>query len=538
MIIIFRMWLRFFMVACVVNSLISVSVLGEAYSPAVYIKTKAPQPGSICTGDDIAVKGVTVEFWDEDSFGYHDYHGVTFTSNTGLAQVSFSDVSVDTPDIFVKVKYEFMAPDGKKIQVFDPGSSSLQIYQSSTWSNISPGYTVLGTYNLPDDKANIGNEARDCLIKMKGACPTWTVPKDLIAYAAMGSPNGGGTSPVGGYIQIGYNNYTNPADALTSFGVIHHETGHWIMAAAYNQIPVIDPHNRIMQTNEVAAFSEAWADYVAYYTATPDWYNTLGLFDGIQPQKYWRGGDNTGTNNSGDIVEGAILNAWALIGDMEGTFKVLLDDHPTHYKAWLDGYGADKAWNINSAFEASQANGMVYTRGTINGFLETDPPNTTPFSDGDQKKIGGLTFLRGIVTPSIMQKTRADLLLSPSSGIILASKMRLGYKNAAVGLSEATTPANWTFLGEKAWIDYIKFDTKTLGDGDYDLIIQTENGHGWWDNFDPDFADDSIENRNSDEKWLKHQRTWYNQDADPTDDVEGKVIIDNKAPTIKDHKPI
>ena len=74
-------------------------------------------------------------------------------------------------------------------------------------------------------------------------------------------------------------------------------------------------------------------------------------------------------------------------------------------------------------------------------------------------------------------------------------------------------------------------------DGDYDVIVQTTNVHNWVDIFDPSFAGDVDPTVDSDEKWLKTLQTWANQDAMPDSDDEGKLVIDNTAPSISDTKP-
>ena len=201
------------------------------------------------------------------------------------------------------------------------------------------------------------------------------------------------------------------------------------------------------------------------------------------------------------------------------------------------GYGADKSWNIETAWNIFEANGIVYTRACITGFAEGTPPNNAPQSAGNTRSISSTTFLRGTVKPTVAQNSTSQLNLGPSAQMISADKKKLGYKNAVAGLTEAMTLGNWTFLAEVNWANDITFSTSSLSDGDYDLIVRSQNNRSHWDGFDPDFAGDSVASRNSDEKWLKHLHTWYNQDGDPSSDTEGKVIVDNTKPTVSNCKP-
>ena len=66
-------------------------------------------------------------------------------------------------------------------------------------------------------------------------------------------------------------------------------------------------------------------------------------------------------------------------------------------------------------------------------------------------------------------------------------------------------------------------------------IASLRNTNTREDNFNPDFTGDSTISLN--EEWLKRRRTWFNQDNLPNNDDEGKVIIDNEAPTADNFKP-
>jgi hypothetical protein len=492
------------------------------------------------TGCNKPAKHVKVDMYDDD-IGPDDYLGTDFTAANGFFVVVFN-MYIENPDVYIDVHYKFQAPDSRFVYVRDMGTTNTIVDEKpgnaaqtdGIWEDIPPGNNNLGTINLPSNKANIGSQATDCLRWVKSHSAGWNVPQDLIAYARFNETS---SACAGDIIRIQKSDYDNPGLGNYAFSDIHHETGHWIAYKAYgNASPPgsgVVPHSNDMETNEGHAICEGWADYVAYLTAAPDNKNKFtGDF-----KTWWRGRDKTGTNNAGDIVEGAVWRIWATVGDFAGTFKTLRDDDPKHFKKWVDGYGADKSWSINSTFQACQENGIVYTRAKITDFPEGDPSDNAPASDGNEKKIGDITFLRGEVKPTVVQNTKAELNLGAKANVIAAAKKRLGYKTAAAGLAQTCQPGDWTFLGETAWTADTVFNTKVVADGDYDLVIRAENGHGWWDNFDPDFVGDSTATRNSDEKWLKHLQTWYNQDASPSDDKEGKVILDNTPPKITKRKP-
>ena len=100
----------------------------EMYDPIVYIRTRAtPAGGTAATGDNQLVKGVRVDFWDDD-VSSDDFLGTEWTSNFGNAQVLFNDWW-ESPDIYVKVIHRFKAPDRRKIRVRDQGSTTQNLRQ-------------------------------------------------------------------------------------------------------------------------------------------------------------------------------------------------------------------------------------------------------------------------------------------------------------------------------------------------------------------------------------------------------------------------
>lgn len=253
----------------------------------------------------------------------------------------------------------------------------------------------------------------------------------------------------------------------------------------------------------------------------------------------WRGADGTGSDNSGEIVEGALELTWRLINDIPGILQVLLTDAPDSMKEFKDGYSADKGATsaaMITFLNNASANGIVYTRGKLDTFQEGAPPNASPPQDGNFNIINNIAFVRGVVKPTIQLATRAELLLGPNSATVNANQKELAYKLVVAGLNDANT-AGFNFLGAVGFGDDLTWDTTTLSDGDYDLIVRTRSIHNWLDNFNPDFTGDTNGATDSNEKWLKTLRTWYNQDNSPNNDDEGKIIVDNTQPSVSGFKP-
>lgn len=60
------------------------------------------------SGCDEVVKRVKVDMYDED-YGPDDYLGTEYTSTNGVFQVNFS-MSLEDPDVYINVTYQFQAP--------------------------------------------------------------------------------------------------------------------------------------------------------------------------------------------------------------------------------------------------------------------------------------------------------------------------------------------------------------------------------------------------------------------------------------------
>jgi hypothetical protein len=220
--------------------------------------------------------------------------------------------------ISILVIYQFYAPNDRfvEVRVGEAETEPIAEVCQGAPALVSPGTTNLGANRLSSNRANIGTEASDCLWWVKGHSSGWTCPHDLIAYPVDGTMS----SCPGDIIKIVAADY----DHTDSMSDIHHETGHFIQYNVYGDAyPTHEydgSHDFDDETDEGFAIMEGWAEYVASssYTIPPD----------LPPNKYtpfepgadvwWRGTDGTGTDNAGNIVEGAIFRTWATIDDFQG----------------------------------------------------------------------------------------------------------------------------------------------------------------------------------------------------------------------------
>ncbi len=109
----------------------------------------------------------------------------------------------------------------------------------------------------------------------------------------------------------------------------------------------------------------------------------------------------------------------------------------------------------------------------------------------------------------------------------------------------------WQRAGTAVWSSNYTWDTDSIPDGAYDLIMQAADENAFVDKFYPDFQGDPGPNKSGtingtpyNEKWLKYQGAWYSREPHPgtdppstSDKKKGKVIIDNTPPTISNTSP-
>jgi len=252
----------------------------------------------------------------------------------------------------------------------------------------------------------------------------------------------------------------------------------------------------------------------------------------------WRGADLDGGNNSGEIVEGALERLWRLDNENAGQIRVHMTAQADSFKAWKDAYVALKGTTdpaVLTLFNNAADNGIVYTRGKVTTFSEGAPPVAGPPAPGNFRVIDNIAFVRGTITPTITQLTLAETPLATNSAVIAADQKDMGFKMAGADLLD--NPVGFTFLGPVAFGSSLTWNTTTVADNDYDLLVKLRNAHTWLDSFKPDFTGDTNAAYNTNEKWLKTQHAWYSQEAVPTDPDKGKVIVDNTGPQASNFKP-
>ena len=363
-----------------------------------------------------------------------------------------------------------------------------------------------------------------------------------------------------------------------------HEFGHVIAYRANGgfatpQSAYIKSHNYNSETSETEAIDEGWAEFVSS-CITAGFCEKVINFD-LDSPIWWRGGwgtsSPTGTDNSGEIVEGAIYRAWDTVNNFKEIFMVKMQDNPLTPKSFAEKYKIRYSpVRYRNLLDAYAGNGIVYTRAKMDGFIEGIPSNdATMKSVGNNKLINDTTtlpitepieFIRGTVTikKSQVGKTMLNLVSSTNTlyGIALLYKPvndEVWENSVFVGVS------GWTRLPSSVIANDCKWDTTTEVDGDYDLALQAIDSDAWLDKLYPDFNQDPVPTTSTkihgvgcNEKWLKYQGTWYSRTTNPGTDIvdppkpggvtspprpggedvkRGKIIIDNTPPIISNCKP-
>lgn len=495
--------------------------------------------GLNATAHNVPVKYIKVIVMDEDTL-IDDTEGSGHTAVDGTFSITFSDI-IEAPDVYINVEYVGTAVDGRFIEVredhTDPNPVKDENIEGVVHLDIAPGTLNLGSLWVFSLRSNIISQVGDAVRFLKAQYPAWVMPENMNVEGRT-TDGASFVSGDGTYMSISFEDYDHPGTGNAAFSDMHHETFHWVAYRAYgNRWPDfncnVSPHGSNVESCEGFAMQEGSAQYFGSASAPPDNKTDAPL------ATHWRGEDTTGINNSGEIVEGALERIWRLNNDIPGNLEVLLTDAPDSIKEFKDGYSGDKGSTsiaMRTFLNNCSANGIVYTRGKVDTFLPGDPPDAGPPAEGNFKKIDNLAFTRGKVKPTIVQLTKGELLLGPGSGTVDADRKDFAYKPAVAGLAETNT-AGFTYVGTADFAADITWDTTTIADNDYDVLAQTRSVHIWWDDFNPDFTGDWDPDTDSNEKWLKRLRTWYNQDNRPDNDDEGKVIVDNTPPTVSNVKP-
>jgi hypothetical protein len=464
------------------------------------------------------------------------------------------------PDVQLDVEYVGQALDGKFVEVRRNLADANPLVQRNIENLNAPRQLTvaglnLGTLHLADTTANIITETIAAASYMKANVQGWVMPKTLKTEARLND----GPSFVkadGSGMSIAHEDYTFPNDLNrrnAAFSDIHHEMFHWMAYAAYNNAfpqPTCNQptHFASLISCEGFAMTEGSAQYfgsMSYRSKHGGNDQKSGIPDpltwrGMSPPPNWQ--PLTGSDHSGEVVEGALNRTWQLSGDTPGQLAVFMTAAPNSMKQFTTAYlGAQgiTQQKINVYLNSAASNGIVFTRSKFNDFPAANPPNQAPALDGNYKIIDDIAFLRGKVKSAIAQLAKNELNLAAGSAIIAASQVAVGYKPAVAGLNDANTQgftfAPWVGLGTD-----VIFDTTTpqTPDNDYDLIAGTTSTNNWVDTFNPDFTADPKASVNTNEKWLKYLHTWYNREQGaPTGDTKGKVIVDNTGPVVNNFKP-
>jgi len=471
----------------------------------------------------------------------------------------------DKDDPYLLVYYESpihptLAP-GKKVKAVHDSSSSTLTFSTANHLN---GYyaditadTRINVPSAPGEPA-LGPEVNG--IK---------AVREVFAYiASQGVPNFTFDSDVTLDIRVAKPDYWPSASGSTKtincginktdqWATFYHEMGHLIQYSIYN--PERYPktaypgwhHMTSSHSDEGFALTEGWAEglqiLVSGFTGkgSPSLYWNIiwrGA-GGVRPGEtgdYTHLGEDTGSDNSGEVVEGSIAN---IIANPKTSFRAMMEGllatNPERYWDLLRGYiGRATPAAITNIFPSQRENGIVYSRAKFTGFEETAPAGTQ-MEDGNFAVIDHIAFIRGKIHPRFEQVNAAALNLA-SGQLIDIEKIQMGWHEAENGLNDQYPDVSfrqWTpeaaFRSSSIVFDSVNDLTY---DRDLDLILRVKDIHGSLDDFNPSFKDDpkpsNGKDYSSNERWLKHLQTWYNQDDYADNDDEGKVIVDNNAPIL------
>ncbi|MFQ5499578.1 MAG: hypothetical protein ACE5FH_07890 [Candidatus Zixiibacteriota bacterium] len=524
---------------------IAVSVLCAGVSEAqVYTVTGKIQTfgGTDTASSNQPVRHIRVIVMDED-IGFDDVEKTVYTNAAGDFSATFVDF-FEAPDIYINLDYYGSAVSGREVEVRFSNSDSDPIHDENiegvVHDDIPGGTTALGTLRCSTKRANIITNVCTAFRYLKGQYPSYTMPENLKAEGRTSN----GASTAGLVMSIAFEDWATPsAGGAASRSDMHHESFHWLAYRAYgNRWPVPNcsgnPHSSNKETCEGFAMQEGSAQYFGNISA-------IAMFGGDGKSNMpgwaaWRGKDGTGFDNNGEIVEGTFTRVLRMANDHPGFLQVLTTTKPDTWRELKTNYAAlrgQTSAQTRALLDSLAANGIIYTRSKVLGFTPADPPDVGPEQNGNFKKIRGISFVRGQVVADIQQSTKAELNIAAASSTDAADQKNLFYKPAVAGLAENGL-GGFTPVGAVPWANDLIWDTDPRNDGDYDVLTIPRNAHQWWDpGVDPWFGGDATAAVNSNEKWLKRLRTWYNQDASPNNDKEGKVVVDNTSPEVSNFKP-
>lgn len=515
------------------DTVINYTVTGKILTPT----------GGNASANNVPVQFIRVIVMDQEP-GPDQELGRGYTNAAGDFSIAVSDN--EPADIFVDVEYVGDAIDGRQVEVRRADTDANPIKDTNVEGTVhvdAPGGVLaLDSLHVASTRANIVTQGCRAFRYLEGQYSAYTLPANP-RYEGRTTNGASYVSNDGSKLSIAMEDYDSPGAGNAAFSDIHHETFHWIAYRAYgNRWPdnncACNPHHASKECCQGFAMQEGSAQYFGNISA-------IATFGGdnktnLPGQHTWRGEDNTGNNNCGEIVEGTFTRALRQNAEHPGQLETLLTKSPDTWAEFRDGYaaikGATSAAMQNLMNRVAQDAGIVYTRGKIVKFEpEVDPPDAAPPHDGDSEIIRDIAFVRGKTKPKIELNSKAELRLA-SPNTVNADQKDVGYQAAAAGLGGGR-PTALTYVGAVNWADNLEWDTSTVTDGEYDVVARTRSIHHWIDTFYPDFTGDATAAINTNERWLKTLRTWYNQDAAPDNDKEGKVVIDNGAPEVQNFTP-
>jgi hypothetical protein len=199
-------------------------------------------------------------------------------------------------------------------------------------NDIPPGTLALGNLNLFSTRANTSTQVGAAYRFLDSNYSTWSMPENLKAEGRMTN----GASTAGVNMSISFEDYDHPGLSNAAFSYMHHETFHWVARRAYGgrfpnfNCACIPPSSR-KECCEGFAMQEGSAQWFGSTSAVAD------QKTGAPAATAWRGIDNDGSDNSGEIVEGALELVWRLNADIPGNLQVLLTDSPDSMREFRDG---------------------------------------------------------------------------------------------------------------------------------------------------------------------------------------------------------
>jgi hypothetical protein len=525
--------------------------------------------GTVTDSSQAPIPNVRVRVFDDNtpSTPSDKLLATVYTDNAGAySAVITTGWTGARPDLYISVDWNFpllqaTAYGGKHVIVATRDGVAFTPKQTPT-VNHDPAMD-LPNHNLQMDQAQANlsdlrlhiNEALDYYTNHRGTV-AWSFNNDVVVKLVTTTV----VSRALDYLEIAVVDITGSMGAPGQGFVsdIYHEVGHMVhyrfngnALPSYTQVV---PHMINTEGNPTAALVEGWPSYVARLTAMV--HNPDMKYAAFEDRRriYWRGDETSPTGydsnrfESGEIVEGALTGVWTDIGtgtSFADNFGVMVNARPTNLAQFLSAFVAQSGGPGSAgallAYKACNDHGIPYTRARFDqtAFMVDDPPDQGPPENGNVKEIGGKLFLRGKVKATVGSLTSADLGVQAALG---TSQAGLYYKPAVTGTADAAATLTQSLAfsspsGGSYEFNTIDFVGRSRGDGEWDLVIVSDNQDSFRDSLLPSWMGDGNASVSSDERYLKTIGAWYDKDRNPMTEDDGKVIVDNTAPTVDNFKP-